>query len=461
MLNEEKTQFQKEQNELLKTVLDLRFFLPWQDTTWDEGAIRNDTSLEIYITNVCNQRCEYCYLTKYPDLYPEEYNSPELIKKNLRILYEYILEKGYNIPKLEFFSGEIWHSQFGWDILDITLEYIKRGMTIGWIMIASNCSFVIKDSSFYKIQNYIDEFQRHGAPLVFSISCDGRVIEDTTRPLIGESKDDDYYERLFTFAKHNNFYFHPMVASISAKQWIENYKWWINEMEKWDMDPSKIMMLEVRNADWTDESIQAYCEFIDYLIEEYFQKNCKGDVELFTRNLFNFRGGHDEKLSGYIPWAFPQSDTFIGCTCATDLSIRLGDLAIVPCHRTAYNKYLYGKFKVENDKIVGIEANNPQMAVKILMSNFNLASFGCDTCVYNDYCLKGCFGAQYEELGDPFFPVPNVCKFFKNKYDFLLNKYTKMGVIDYLKTCTKYEQNYNNIAHFLEYYRRWEEQNGK
>jgi len=39
--------------------------------------------------------------------------------------------------------------------------------------------------------------------------------------------------------------------------------------------------------------------------------------------------------------------------------VRLGDLAICPCHRQAYDEYLYGHFVVENNRITGIKANNP------------------------------------------------------------------------------------------------------
>lgn len=101
------------------------------------------------------------------------------------------------------------------------------------------------------------------------------------------------------------------------------------------------------------------------------------------------------------------------------------------------------------------------MACKIILTNFNLGSFGCDTCIFNEYCLKGCFGAQYETLGDPFIPIPGVCNFFKQKSSFLLDYYTKLGVIDYLKTITSAEEEYPRIIKFLNMYDNWkrEEEN--
>ena len=126
LLKEDKIQFQKEQDELLKTLLEYRFFKPWRNecTLGCNGtSMQADSHLELYLTSTCNQHCEYCYLVKYPDLYPKEANDPELIKKNLRIFLDYVLENKFYIPEVEVFSGEIWHSQLGFDVLEILLEY--------------------------------------------------------------------------------------------------------------------------------------------------------------------------------------------------------------------------------------------------------------------------------------------------------------------------------------------------
>lgn len=462
MLNEDRNQFQKEQDHFLKTLLDLRFFQPWTDGNRDYGSLSHDSNLEIFITPFCNQKCDYCYLIKHEGLYPKEYTNPELLKQNLTILYDWILENNYHIPKCEFFTGEIWQSNFGLEILDITLQYLHKGMQIDWFMIASNCSFLFDEIHTCKIQHYIDEFHKTGHDLVFSISIDGAIIEDIRPMTNGTMRTDEYYDRMFLFAKHNNYKFHPMVAATTVDKWIENHQWWEKHLKEWDLDINDLMMLEVRNDDWTQEAIDHYNKFLQYLIDKYMREYCKNDPIIFAKHLMNFRLGYETPhLGGYIPWCFPETDTFIGCSCATDLTIRLGDLAICPCHRTSYNKYLYGKFVVEDNKIIDIESNNPQMACKIILTNFNLGSFGCDTCVFNEYCLKGCFGAQYEVLGDPFIPIPGVCNFFKQKNSFLLNYYTKLGVIDYLKTITFAEEEYPRITKFLNMYDNWkrEEEN--
>jgi radical SAM protein with 4Fe4S-binding SPASM domain len=95
----------------------------------------------------------------------------------------------------------------------------------------------------------------------------------------------------------------------------------------------------------------------------------------------------------YIPISLHDNKGYYGCTISTHLAVRLGDLAICPCHRTAYNKYLYGKFtQNEKGEITGIQANNPQMAINILMLNNRYAILGCDSCIFNKICLGTCKG---------------------------------------------------------------------
>lgn len=256
------------------------------------------------------------------------------------------------------------------------------------------------------------------------------------RPLNNnEQKTDAFYERLFLFAQHNNYFFHPMVASSSIKNWIENHKWWYEQCQEYDINPWEgVMMLEVRNDDWTDESIQDYCKFLDYLIE--LRKSELGNSnEEFFKDLLCIG---ENCAGGYLPYSLAPADTFAGCSVSNSLTVRLGDLAICPCHRTAYNRYLYGHFVVKDNKIIDIEANNPQMAIKILASNVMLANFGCDTCPYAPLCLKGCYGSQLENMGDPFVQIPGICKFFKAKYKFLAQKYIDMGLREFINNMSPY-----------------------
>jgi len=445
---------QQQQDKLLKTILEQRFFNPWRGLTKfkDERSLVNDANLELYITSTCNQKCEYCYLQKYPKLYPAKYNKPELILHNLELMCRYIMINNYQIPLLDLYSGEIWHNKFGWDVLDIIYKYLEQGMQIGYILITSNCSFVSNPEALQRIQTYINKFREIQCPIVFSASVDGKIVDDISRPRNNkeEKYDDDFYELLGSFAQVNNFLFHPMVSSHNVKYWIENYKWWKEYLSQYGFDKTAIMMLEVRNDGWTDENIEDYCKFLDVLMDEFLYDDCKGDSELFAKMVADMRTPNNiVKLSGYVPWVLGKADSFPGCTVANSLTVRLGDLAICPCHRQAYAEYLYGNFVVENDEIVDIKAINTAMAIKILMTNVATTSPVCSKCIFNYCCLHGCLGSQLETGKDPFFPLENICKFFKAKYTHLFNYYREHGILDHWKSWSPNEPNGQMIATLL------------
>ena len=461
LLSKDKELYQQEETQLLKAILDTRFFVPWSFDVCDKFSLKNDANLELFLTNACNQKCEYCYLVQYPDLYPKEFTSPELILKNLRIIYDWIIKNEYSIPKVEFFTGEIWHTQFGWDVLDLTLEYLQKGMKTPFYLVASNFSFIFDDVARAKIHTYINKFEQYGSGLVFSCSVDGGVIEKDARPVNnGQVRDDTYWNNLFEFCKLHHFYFHPMVSATNVKYQIENHKWWKEQCAKWDLPINTWMSyLEVRNDNWTTENIQDYCKFLDYLIDDNLA-SFNGDITKYASHVLHFRGDvlpidPNKVINGYSLISLPSCDTFPGCTLATDLTVRVGDLALCPCHRTAYNKYLYGHLTLENDEIVGLEASNASIASKVLMSNVLLCNHGCDTCLFNTCCIHGCCGSQLEATGDPFFPIESVCNMLKAKYAHVLKRYEELGIIDYIRTITPYERDYADATKILMIYDEW------
>lgn len=456
-LNNDKSQFDKEQTDLIKWMLNERYFKPWslhhnQEITEEtfNTTLLGESALEIFLTSTCNQNCEYCYLVKYDELYPKEFNNKETILKNLKILFNYIIEKDYYIPEIEFFTGEIWQSNFGLEVLEYTFEAICNGLRTDTITIPSNCSFILDTIQMHKIQHYIDIFEQHNVRLQFSISVDGLLLEEETRPLNnGIKRTEEFYDNLFIWAQHNNFLFHPMVSAYGIDKWIDNYKWWVQKCEEYNMNPDQVlMMLEVRNDNWSEQAIKDYNNFINYLLEEQFQK-CNRNIELLAKKLFCYEGIDG---GGYVPYTPAHTDTFPGCTVANTMTVRIGDLAICPCHRTAYDQFLYGRFIVKDDKIVDIEGYNPQIAMKILFSNFNLTNMGCDNCIYSPYCLKGCYGSQYESHGEIFMPIQNVCHFFFAKWNNIVKTYDKMGINKWLEeNIDPIEMWYDNIVEWLDF----------
>ena len=454
---ENKEQYQKEQNQLLQTLLDYRFFNPWKNMTAYSDTMRSlrlETKLELYITSTCNQKCEYCYLQKYPQLYPKEFNKPSTILHNLNIFLKYLSANRYKIPEISIFSGDIWASEFGWEILETLYTYISKGLEVGCITLPTNCSFVSDPIAVQKMQQIIDKFNAIGCPFIISISVDGKIIDAMDRPRNDENDayTDEFYERLGAFARINNFLFHPMVSAQNIKYWRENYEWWEKYLKYYDYTLDAIMMLEVRDANWTDENIQDYCNFLEYLTDRWLKEKCNGDPKIFAQQL-SYSGQAMERLdlngSSYMPWLIGHSDNFIGCTIPNHLTVRLGDLAICPCHRTAYNEYLYGYFNVENDIITGVRAVNPTIAVKILMSNVLNSTPLCDQCPINKCCLKGCLGSQFEYGKDIFMPLTNICKFFKRKAATIFKYYREHGIIKCLEDIGPDEYYSDDAAHIL------------
>lgn len=428
--------FKEENNDFLKFLLNERFFKNWKKPSNNGKDLHSISQIEFYITNQCNQHCEYCYLYNNYNIYPKEATEAKTILSNLTMIFNWLIENNYYIQTIDYFSGEIWHTQLGLDILDLTFKALQNGLQVKRIMIPTNGSFIMNDAVKQKIQNYINAFQDLGTSLQLSFSIDGKVIDNLNRPRNNSSKlyTDEFYNKVFDFAYHNDFFFHPMVAAYSIEKWKENFYWWKEMCQKYNWSTHyRVMMLEVRNDDWTEEKIKTYCDFLTFLMDDFRKENPQyASIENFSEFIFGKYITPEENYT-YLPWVLALTSDVFSCTIPCQLCIRLGDLALAPCHRTAYDKFIYGYFQTQNGRIVDIKENNFYLAERFLyMSNIH-ATPHCDTCVYNKFCIKGCAGSQYENTGDLFFPIPSVCKLEKAKINTTINYYQKNGIIDYYK----------------------------
>ena len=423
--------YQMEEDELLKVILDKRFFSIWKNS--EGNKLWELSNLELYITSECNLKCEYCYLnTRGDQLYPKEFRKEELIYENLLKIFDWWLENDFYVNELSLFSGEIWHLPYGIKILETILSYTRKGLRLRAISLPTNSTFILEDATLNQMQYFVDSFKECGTSLIISHSVDGIFLEDISRPMKSTTtiRDQSFYDRLFIFAKKNNFFFHPMVSAVAIEKWNDNYDWFKEMCVKYDMKfPDAIMMLEVRNPDWTDEKLEYLKKYYTHQIVGFWEE-AKHNFDNFLAKVFCIGG--DEPSNGYINIAMPMAKTQAGCTIPSCLFVRVGDLSLVPCHRTAYPQYIYGKFELENGKIIGVNANNTAFASKIYFSNNLTSHHGCDVCQYNGFCLRGCFGEQYENTEDAFMPDPIVCNMFKTKYNHLIDVYVGLGVFEYM-----------------------------
>ena len=421
--------FQQENNELLKTIIYSK--LTQLKTTAPETV---DT-IELYVTGDCNQKCEYCYLVKHGDqLYPQNLREKDLIIKNLKIFLDFLIEKDLVPQRLDLFSGEILGTPLGNEILDTLFNYvITKGLNVKIICIPSNMSFCLKQESVDRINKYIEDFKEYGVHISISCSMDGLIVDKYERPFHNNTdklKTKEYYNRIISFCSYHNFGFHPMISANSLKYQKENYKVWLQilhllypDEELFKSKLGKVMQLEVRNDEWTEEHIKEYIDWLNFLIDtdkkEYFNNdNKKFFDEIYTKNFTQY------KEVTYLPyWVLKLKET--SCTIGKMVCVRLGDLAICPCHRTSYDKFILGKFVVENNKIIDIKANNVQLASAIYLTSAMIKP-KCDVCPLSSFCVKGCFGAQYEATNEIFYPIESVCQLQKVKNIFLYLKFKKM-----------------------------------
>ena len=120
----------------------------------------------------------------------------------------------------------------------------------------------------------------------------------------------------------------------------------------------------------------------------------------------------------------------VRCALQKTTAINCTNLSLVLCHRLTYNLFTGGYFVTdeENEHIIGLKSHNVPAYLAIKNTKNSQLPI-CYDCLYKDFCLKGCFGAQYEASGEILLPAENACKMAKAKIRFLVNLYNEYGII--------------------------------
>lgn len=424
-------QYQKEQDEILNNILYSTIYPNLQVLTKD-AALKSQpgVTLELDITSACDKKCTYCYLQKYADgIYPKEYRSPDTIINNLKLLFDHFIE--HNIVSLrciDLFSGEIWGYPLGNNILDTIYSYLDK-ISMPFIMIPSNCSFVDDDNRLNIIKQYIKKFKLKNCRLCFSASYDGLIIDAETRPFSDKHRAykeaTEYADKLFNFCDEFGYAFHPMVDAYTIDKWVENFKWWDEQCKKYHFNCIRdVMYLEVRNPNsWNDTTISQYLDFLK-IFKNKLKTLYSSHID-YVKDLFNTIPSDKSIISqmSYIPFCLREGYRS-SCAITQNFSVRLGDLAIIPCHRTAYEKLLYGRYRVENNKIIGIQALNFTPIIPFLIIGQG-AYIKCDTCCINKNCIKCCHGANYEDHKEILYPIESVCELETVKFMYVMESMIK------------------------------------
>lgn len=370
-----------------------------------ENSIFNNKlkNLELSFSAECDKACYYCYIKDYGDkLFPPEKTS--VILDNLSLLLDYCYNHDYKFDSIDIFSGEFFNLSYWQDVLDILLK--SKFTNYNKICIPTNFSFVDKNLSD-QIYEYKNRFENINKRFHLSCSIDG-ANDYETRPNITNQKNN--IENILNNIDRFKAGMHPMVSPRFLDNYKENVDFWIDVTQRFNRSP---MFLEVRNDFWDSDHIKLFSDFMFYLTEQFYEKIFNKNSEIFAKVFFRL----DPDLEQYNCFLldFPRQLQRISCSFQSTIFIRVSDLSLIPCHRLAYPKFIYGKFvKCNND--LKFESSN--LDFHITATTFNPSSFlpKCSNCNIRMFCSKGCLGSQFEINNDPLIPIDSVCSLLKEKY---------------------------------------------
>lgn len=417
--------YQDENNQLMYGFLDRTFF-----RGWEFHDVENFKSLEFAYSPDCNLACEYCYYYQHgEELYPKSVRSQVSELENTRIMLAWLKENNY-WPHFEVFSGEplIQPARLEAikDIVDFCMSDPRRMSTI---TIPTNYTFIAGKED--KVRELLDYTRSNNVRLSLSASFDGKYMEQN-RPAKGEMvRDDAYYDRCFQFSKDYSFGFHPMVYSGGIERWKDNFLWFQSNFAEYNLPWQHIYLLEVRNKEWNYNQIQEYGEFIEFLVDWTFDhlKRDRSDMIQFL-----FKGGYNILRS-----PLSTIGRGIGCSIQSTLFVRMGDLSIIPCHRTSYPPFITGKFVTDGGHISSIEAKNIDLMNAIYSFTAHSQPY-CSRCDISSLCTFGCLGSQFETNGDLFTPIPTVCALYSQKMESLVKALDRVGILDKLLGMVRYDK---------------------
>lgn len=404
---------------LLEEFLKAHYIDLWKNPYFKE---RDFPILELIFTPVCNTKCEYCYYKNYGNqLNPPELCTKQNILTNLDTLLSFLKARGTIPGQIDLFTGEFFNIPYWEKILSIVGVYCPDSL----IGIPTNCTFCLDEDKLKKIEKVLET----NPNVRLSLSSDGKFLDNDSRPLRnGQKYTEEYYDRLFKFGAKYRFHFHPMISRIHIDQWKDNYKWYIENIAKYYKISEKealsmIYLLEVRNPDWRIEEIHEFSEFLKWLIE--YSYSFYEDPEEYVRK-FIFGG------SNIFRSLIPITVRGLGCSIQSTLTVRISDLVIPPCHRTAYKGLNAGKLLIEKNRPnFHIEIENP---INYMMTKTFTAMNGvkCNHCPVKNLCVKYCIGVNYEVNKDLFIPVDQVCLLERIKIDSFIQGFEKIGITDYI-----------------------------
>ena len=415
--------YKDEQKELFKSYLDNHVYKYWRSKEEQEYK----QGLELILTSVCNTKCSYCYYKNFGKYLNDPcVSTKDNILKNAEKLFTWMNKEGMTPDSIDIFSGEPLNLPYIDDLMSMITDKFP-GVEV---IIPTNGTYCKSDKSLERVESLLDKWRKK-SPVFLSMSVDGKYLDNDTRSMRdGRLYDDAFYDRLFRFIERHNLAVHPMVGPKGIDKWCDNLDWYVDELSKYlgcnkALALSRIYLLEVRNPDWTDSDLSYLTKFCHHLTNTAFEYYNK-DKYCFVENFLlgdtgcNFYSG--------ITSVMPRG---LGCSIQQEFSVRLGDMKLVPCHRTAYNGYSACTLKIDDNYNIDYELENENTYMMIMNFNAKYATKCCD-CPINTACSWSCLGCNFEVNHDFFTPVDSVCKLEFTKLYALMDSLNKIGVLDVL-----------------------------
>ena len=416
--------YQDEQTELLEFFLENSYYKAWRNPGTKEPYLINYKHLELMVNHKCNLKCKYCYMDKYHKSYfPKGSQNVDTLLRNTDLLIDWLDEKGFS-PKIEIFAGDSLNDPTCRKVIHKLLDACLQGRRVtSELILPTNMGWLLHDNKIKDVDAIREKAEFAGVYCHVSMSVDGKYME-MNRPFKSKNLDysDEMYDKMFKFLlKHPSSGIHPMIYSNNIEEAKKNFLWWQDMFEKYGLFWKHMYLLEVRNQEWTIEQTKEYFEFVKFLCHWSFDK-CGRNIDEFRNFVY--------RDHGFNILSVPFGRTMRGMPCSIQscVTVRLGDLNIIPCHRTAYKHMETAEFITENDKITGLRAKNIELWFAI-QSIHNTVYPYCEKCTINSICSGGCLGAQYEATGSIFTPIPTVCRLFHAKIAALVEAYEELGIM--------------------------------
>lgn len=414
---------------LVESFLNRTFFKAWKN--FGDEKFANYSHLEIQLSGECDLRCKYCYLNKFKkDLYPATIGHKEDVLHNLDLLIEW-LEENKLYPVFEIFSGEPFSKDVGYEAAEKVLDFYGRHNLKPNLSTPTNMSFLFDDEKVDRMEKLLAKAKALGIIFHLSASVDGKFCEDNRPFKDGRQYTDEYYDRLFRFAQKHSIGFHPMVYSHNIEKWKENFLWFQDMFKKYGISPWKLYLLEVRNKEWSRQQLKDFYSFWKFVTRWAVDHSPRKGEEIP-------KWAHEQHpFNALTSWGTVGRG--MGCSVQSTVQLRLGDLTVSVCHRCAYKQTNLWKFALENGKIIGIKAINPELL--IAMETIHTRTMPqCESCFVGHFCTGQCLGSMFEVNQDPFMVIPTVCALEHAKVAAMIDGLYEKGVLAYFYDWCSHEK---------------------